>query len=249
MIEARELTKRYGDKTVVDNLTFTVKPGEVTGFLGPNGAGKSTTMRMVVGLDAPTRGSVTVGGRAYARHAAPLHEIGTLLEAKSVHPGRSAFNHLMALAYTHGISRRRVDEVIELAGLTSVAGKRVGAFSLGMGQRLGIASALLGDPAIVAVVAPRLTRRLLDAYAHQVLAPADAPVAEDPRLGTLSDREREVLVAIGHGWTNTEIAERLVLTESTVKKHVGRVLAKIGARDRIQAVIMAYDSGLVRAKS
>ncbi|MFF0084287.1 ABC transporter ATP-binding protein [Streptomyces canus] len=154
MIEARELTKRYGDKTVVDHLSFTVKPGEVTGFLGPNGAGKSTTMRMIVGLDAPTKGSVTVGGRSYASQAAPLHEIGTLLEAKSVHPGRSAFNHLMALAYTHGIPRRRVDEVIELAGLTSVAGKRVGAFSLGMGQRLGIAAALLGDPAIVMLDEP-----------------------------------------------------------------------------------------------
>jgi ABC-2 type transport system ATP-binding protein len=154
MIEARELTKRYGDKTVVDHLSFTVKAGEVTGFLGPNGAGKSTTMRMIVGLDAPTKGSVTVGGRSYARQAAPLHEIGTLLEAKSVHPGRSAFNHLMALAYTHGIPRRRVDEVIELAGLTSVAGKRVGAFSLGMGQRLGIAAALLGDPAVVMLDEP-----------------------------------------------------------------------------------------------
>ncbi|MEV5955409.1 ABC transporter ATP-binding protein [Streptomyces sp. NPDC051987] len=154
MIEARELTKRYGDKTVVDALSFTVKPGEVTGFLGPNGAGKSTTMRMVVGLDAPTRGTVTVNGKSYAKHTAPLHEIGTLLEAKSVHPGRSAFNHLMALAYTHGIPRRRVDEVIELAGLTSVAGKRVGAFSLGMGQRLGIAAALLGDPAIVMLDEP-----------------------------------------------------------------------------------------------
>ncbi|WP_406430335.1 ABC transporter ATP-binding protein [Streptomyces sp. NBC_00631] len=154
MIEARELTKRYGDKTVVDNLSFTVKPGEVTGFLGPNGAGKSTTMRMIVGLDAPTRGSVTVNGRAYAKQKAPLHEIGVLLEAKAVHPGRSAFNHLMALAYTHGIPRRRVDEVIELAGLTSVAGKRVGAFSLGMGQRLGIASALLGDPATIMLDEP-----------------------------------------------------------------------------------------------
>ncbi|WP_234537760.1 ABC transporter ATP-binding protein [Streptomyces shenzhenensis] len=154
MIEARELTKRYGDKTVVDELSFTVKPGEVTGFLGPNGAGKSTTMRMVVGLDTPTRGSVTVNGRSYAEHRAPLHAIGTLLEAKSVHPGRSAFNHLMGLAYTHGIPRRRVEEVIELAGLTSVAGKRVGAFSLGMGQRLGIAAALLGDPAIVMLDEP-----------------------------------------------------------------------------------------------
>ncbi|MEU5041821.1 ABC transporter ATP-binding protein [Streptomyces griseorubiginosus] len=154
MIEARELTKRYGDKTVVDALSFTVKSGEVTGFLGPNGAGKSTTMRMVVGLDAPTKGSVTVNGMSYAKHRAPLHEIGTLLEAKSVHPGRSAFNHLMALAYSHGIPRRRVDEVIELAGLTSVAGKRVGAFSLGMGQRLGIAAALLGDPAIIMLDEP-----------------------------------------------------------------------------------------------
>ncbi|MFF0160401.1 ABC transporter ATP-binding protein [Streptomyces sp. NPDC005263] len=154
MIEVRELTKRYGDKTVVDNLSFTVRPGEVTGFLGPNGAGKSTTMRMIVGLDSPTAGSVTVSGRSYAEQPAPLHEIGALLEAKSVHPGRSAFNHLMGLAYTHGIPRRRVDEVIELAGLTSVAGKRVGAFSLGMGQRLGIASALLGDPAIVMLDEP-----------------------------------------------------------------------------------------------
>ncbi|MGW9137352.1 ATP-binding cassette domain-containing protein [Streptomyces sp. NPDC055681] len=154
MIEAHELTKRYGDKTVVDRLSFIVKPGEVTGFLGPNGAGKSTTMRMIVGLDAPTGGSVTVNGRGYAQHPAPLHEIGTLLDAKSVHPGRSARNHLLALAQTHGIARRRVDEVIELAGLGSVAGKRVGAFSLGMGQRLGIAAALLGDPEIVMLDEP-----------------------------------------------------------------------------------------------
>jgi ABC-2 type transport system ATP-binding protein len=135
-------------------LSFSVKPGEVTGFLGPNGAGKSTTMRMVIGLDSPTGGSVTVNGRSYAQHAAPLHEVGSLLEAKSVHPGRTAFKQLMALAHTHGIARRRVDEVIELAGLTSVAGKRVGAFSLGMGQRLGIASALLADPAIVMLDEP-----------------------------------------------------------------------------------------------
>lgn len=126
----------------------------MTGFLGPNGAGKSTTMRMIIGLDAPTAGSVTVNGRVYVKHPAPLHEIGTLLDAKSVHPGRSARSHLMALAYTHGIARRRVDEVIELAGLTSVAGKRVGAFSLGMGQRLGIAAALLGDPEIVMLDEP-----------------------------------------------------------------------------------------------
>jgi len=154
MIEARQLTKRYGDKTAVDGVDFTVRPGAVTGFLGPNGAGKSTTMRMIIGLDAPTAGTVTVNGRRYAQHAAPLHEVGALLEARSIHPGRSAFNHLMALAYTHGISRARVTEVIEMTGLQSVAGKRAGAFSLGMGQRLGIAAALLGDPQTVMLDEP-----------------------------------------------------------------------------------------------
>ncbi|GHE75555.1 ABC transporter ATP-binding protein [Streptomyces spiralis] len=154
MIEAQQLTKRYGEKTAVDGLDFTVKPGTVTGFLGPNGAGKSTTMRMIVGLDAPTSGSVTVNGQHYARHRAPLQEVGALLEAKSIHPGRSAHNHLRALALTHGIPRRRVDEVVELAGLGSVAKKRAGAFSLGMGQRLGIAAALLGDPQTVMLDEP-----------------------------------------------------------------------------------------------
>ncbi|OKI12721.1 ATP-binding cassette domain-containing protein [Streptomyces sp. CB03911] len=154
MIEAHQLTKRYGEKTAVDRLDFTVKPGSVTGFLGPNGAGKSTTMRMIVGLDAPTAGTVTVNGRRYAEHASPLQEVGALLEAKSIHPGRSAFDHLMAQAYTHGIPRRRVDEVIELTGLRTVAKKRAGAFSLGMGQRLGIAAALLGDPATVMLDEP-----------------------------------------------------------------------------------------------
>jgi len=146
MIEARGLTKRYGDKVAVDNLSFTVRPGVVTGFLGPNGAGKSTTMRMIVGLDRPTQGVVTVNGRPYRDLPAPLREVGALLEAKAAHPGRSAYKHLLALAQTHGIPRTRVDEVIGLVGLTEVAGKRLGGFSLGMGQRLGIASALLGDP-------------------------------------------------------------------------------------------------------
>ncbi|WP_405989643.1 ABC transporter ATP-binding protein [Streptomyces sp. NBC_00986] len=154
MIEAHQLTKRYGEKTAVDRLDFVVRPGTVTGFLGPNGAGKSTTMRMIVGLDAPTGGTVTVNGKPYAEHSAPLQEVGALLEAKSIHPGRSAFDHLMAQAYTHGIPRRRVDEVIELTGLQSVAKKRAGAFSLGMGQRLGIAAALLGDPATVMLDEP-----------------------------------------------------------------------------------------------
>jgi ABC-2 type transport system ATP-binding protein len=154
MIDARQLTKKYGEKTAVDGLDFVVKPGTVTGFLGPNGAGKSTTMRMIVGLDAPTSGSVTVNGSHYARHQAPLQEVGALLEAKSIHPGRSAYNHLRALALTHGIPGRRVDEVIDLAGLGSVAKKRAGAFSLGMGQRLGIAAALLGDPQTVMLDEP-----------------------------------------------------------------------------------------------
>jgi len=154
MIDVLELTKRYGDRTAVDRLSFTAKPGHVTGFLGPNGAGKSTTMRVIIGLDAPTSGTVTVGGRRYAEHTAPLQVVGALLEARSVHPGRTAFAHLMALARTHGIPRSRVDEVIELAGLGSVAHKRAGSFSLGMGQRLGIAAALLGDPEIVMLDEP-----------------------------------------------------------------------------------------------
>ncbi|NEB90173.1 ABC transporter ATP-binding protein [Streptomyces bauhiniae] len=154
MIEARQLTKRYGEKTAVDGLDFVVKPGTVTGFLGPNGAGKSTTMRMIVGLDAPTSGTVTVNGRRYEQHRAPLQEVGTLLEARSIHPGRSAYQHLRALALTHGIPRRRVEEVIGITGLASVAGKRAGAFSLGMGQRLGIAAALLGDPRTVMLDEP-----------------------------------------------------------------------------------------------
>ena len=154
MIEAHGLTKRYGDKLAVDDLTFTVRPGVVTGFLGPNGAGKSTTMRMILGLDTPTRGSVTVNGRPYREHAAPLHEVGALLDARSVHPGRSACNHLLALAQTSGIPRSRVDEVVEAVGLAGVAGKRAGGFSLGMGQRLGIAAALLGDPRTVILDEP-----------------------------------------------------------------------------------------------
>src|SRR5689334_7175924 len=146
MIEARSLTKVYGGTVAVDGIDFQVKPGLVTGFLGPNGAGKSTTMRMILGLDLPTSGTVTVGGRSYQGRVWPLHEVGALLDARAVHPGRSAYNHLHSLAAANGIARSRVDEVLELVGLTSVAGKRAGGFSLGMGQRLGIAAALLGDP-------------------------------------------------------------------------------------------------------
>ncbi|MGH7903019.1 MAG: ABC transporter ATP-binding protein [Candidatus Dormibacteraceae bacterium] len=149
MIEARGLTKHYGSTLAVDNLSFEVQPGRVTGFLGPNGAGKSTTMRMILGLDSPDQGAVLINGRPYGSHWTPLFDIGALLDAQAIHGGRSAYNHLLALAQSNGIPKGRVDEVLELVGLTSVAGKRVGGFSLGMSQRLGIAGALLGDPGIL----------------------------------------------------------------------------------------------------
>ncbi len=146
MIEIQGLTKRYGATTAVDDITATIRPGIVTGFLGPNGAGKSTTMRTIIGLDRPSAGTVTVNGKRYAEHRDPMHEVGALLDAKAIHTGRTAYNHLLAMAATHGIGKARVHEVIAMTGLESVAKKRVGGFSLGMGQRLGIAAALLGDP-------------------------------------------------------------------------------------------------------
>jgi len=154
MIVVDNLTKRYGAKTAVDGLTVAVEPGMVTGFLGPNGSGKSTTMRLILGLHAPTNGSATVNGRRYAAHRAPLREVGVLLEARAVHPGRSAYDHLLAQAQTEGIPRARVNELVEFVGLQGVARKRVGQFSLGMGQRLGVASALLGDPATLILDEP-----------------------------------------------------------------------------------------------
>ena len=149
MIEARSLTKRYGDKVAVDDLSFSVEPGKITGFLGPNGAGKTTTMRLILGLDRPTKGTVTVHGKDFRRLAQPMREVGALLDAKAVHGGRSAYNHLLCLAQTNNLPARRVGEVLDLVGLNEVARKRSGGFSLGMGQRLGIAGALLGDPAIL----------------------------------------------------------------------------------------------------
>jgi len=154
MIEVENLSKRYGDKLAVDRLSFSVPAGTVTGFLGPNGAGKSTTMRMIAALDEPTTGRVLVNGKDYRAATAPMAELGILLEAKAVHTGRSARNHLLALAQTNGVPRRRVSELIEMVGLADVAAKRVGGFSLGMGQRLGIASALLGDPRVVILDEP-----------------------------------------------------------------------------------------------
>jgi ABC-2 type transport system ATP-binding protein len=149
MIEVEGLTKRYGATVAVDDLSFTVPRGQVTGFLGPNGSGKSTTMRIILGLDAPSDGRVTVNGQPYTAYRRPLFEVGALLEARAAHGGRSAYNHLLCLALSNGISRSRVGEVLDLVGLQSVAGKRIGGFSLGMGQRLGIAAALLGDPQVL----------------------------------------------------------------------------------------------------
>ena len=154
MIEARGLTKRYGDRIAVDDISFTVRPGAVTGFLGPNGAGKSTTMRMILGLARPTAGTVTIDGRRFVDGPSPLTQAGAMLDAKAFHPGRSAYHHLAALAATHGVPKQRILDVIELTGLSEVAGRRVGGFSLGMGQRLGIAAALLGDPQVLILDEP-----------------------------------------------------------------------------------------------
>ena len=203
MIEIEHLTKRYGKKTAVDELSFTVKPGAVTGFLGPNGAGKSTTMRAIVGLDAPTSGTVRVNGQRYDRFRSPLTEVGALLEAKSVHAGRSAYKHLLALARTHRIPKRRVAEVIDTVGLSDVAGKRVGGFSLGMGQRLGIAAALLGDPAVLILDEPvngldpdgvRWIRRLL-----KRLASEGRTVFLSSHLMSELSQTAEHLIVIGQG--------------------------------------------------
>lgn len=154
MIEAETLSKRYGPRLAVDRLSFQVRPGRVTGFLGPNGAGKSTTIRMILGLDAPSGGKVTVNSVPYARLRAPLREVGSLLDARAVHGGRAAHAHLLFLAQSNGLPRSRVDEVLEMVGLTSVAGRRAKGFSLGMAQRLGIASALIGDPGILLLDEP-----------------------------------------------------------------------------------------------
>jgi ABC-2 type transport system ATP-binding protein len=203
VIVAEGLTKDYGDKRAVDSLTFSVEPGVVTGFLGPNGSGKSTTMRLILGLDLPTAGDVTVNGSHYRDLAAPLHEVGALLEARSVHTGRSAANHLLALAQTHGIPKSRVGEMIDLVGLHDVADKRAGKFSLGMGQRLGIAAALLGDPQTVMLDEPvngldpegiRWVRNLL-----QGLAAEGRTVFVSSHLMSEMEETADHLVVIGRG--------------------------------------------------
>src|ERR1700684_3554491 len=227
MIDVRGVTKRYGEKLAVDDLTFEVQPGIVTGFLGPNGAGKSTTMRLILGLDAPTSGKVTINGRSYRELSAPLHEIGAMLEAHAIHTGRSAYNHLLALAQTHGIGRGRVQEVIELVGLGEVARKRVGSFSLGMGQRLGVAAALLGDPATVILDEPangldpegiRWIRNLLKRPASE-----GRTVFLSSHLMSEMSQTAEHLIVIGRG--------RLI-ADSSVEEFVARASADAPVRVR-----------------
>jgi ABC-2 type transport system ATP-binding protein len=227
VIEAHGLTKRYGDKVAVDDLSFVVKPGIVTGFLGPNGAGKSTTMRLILGLDRPTSGSVTVNGKPYRDHAAPLHEVGALLEARAVHTGRSARNHLRALAQTSGIPTSRVDELIDVVGLHDVARKRVKGFSLGMGQRLGIATALLGDPSTL----------LLD-------EPVNGLDPEGIRW------IRELLRERAAGGRTVLVSSHLMSEMSQTADHLivvgrGRLIADIGVRE----FIAAASRNLVRVRT
>jgi ABC-2 type transport system ATP-binding protein len=203
MIEIQGLTKRYGRVTAVDDLTFSVRPGIVTGFLGPNGAGKSTTMRIILGLDRPTSGRVTVNGGRFADSRAPMRELGGMLDARAVHPGRSAFHHLLALAQTNGIRRARVDEVIDAVGLRDAARRRAGKFSLGMSQRLGIAAALLGDPQTVILDEPvngldvegiRWIRRLLRGMAAE-----GRTVLVSSHLMSEMEQTAEHLIVIGRG--------------------------------------------------
>jgi ABC-2 type transport system ATP-binding protein len=255
MIEVQHLTKRYGAKTAVDDLSFIVRPGIVTGFLGPNGAGKSTTMRMILGLDAPTAGTATVNGLPLTEHAAPLATIGSLLDAKAVHPKRSARNHLRALAATNGIGDQRVDEVLELVGLTEVASGGSGGFSLGMGQRLGIAAALLGDPAVVMLDEPvngldpegiLWIRNLL-----QFLAREGRTVFVSSHLMSEMELMAEHFVIIGQGRLIADVsaadlrskaaeqrvavrADRLDLIERAVLEHGGTIASR--SADEIEVI-------------
>ncbi|HEV7145476.1 MAG TPA: ATP-binding cassette domain-containing protein [Pedococcus sp.] len=242
MIEIRHLSKRYGDVLAVDDISFDVPPGMVTGFLGPNGAGKSTTMRAIVGLDRPTGGSVRVNGRSYAGYRAPLTEVGSLLEAKAVHPGRSAYNHLLFLARSNGIGRARVSEVIEQVGLGAVARKRAGTFSLGMGQRLGIAAALLGDPGTMIFDEPVngldpegiiWVRNLLKGYAAQGRA---VLVSSHLMAEMALTANRLVIIGRGRLIADTSVEEFIraasgeeVLVRSSDQPGLAAALAALGA--------------------
>jgi ABC-2 type transport system ATP-binding protein len=241
MIEVENLSKRYGDKLAVDAVSFVVRPGMVTGFLGPNGAGKSTTMRMIAGLDKPTAGHVVVNDRRYRSCRAPMAELGVLLEAKAVHTGRSARNHLLALAQTNGIGRQRVDEVIDLVGLRSVAGTRVGGFSLGMGQRLGVASALLGNPQTVVLDEPangldpegvlwmRTMLKSLATDGHTVFVSSHL-MSEMAQTATR-------LVVIGRG----KLMADTTVTEFVARASTSTVIVRTPEADRLRELLLAPD--------
>jgi len=247
VIEVSGVSKRYGERLAVDDLSFSVQPGVVTGFLGPNGAGKSTTMRLILGLDAPSSGSALVNGKRYQDLQAPLREVGAMLEARAIHTGRSGYNHLLALAQTHGIPRSRVDEVINMVGLESVARKRVGSFSLGMGQRLGVAAALLGDPATVILDEPangldpegiRWIRNLLKSLAGE-----GKTVFLSSHLMSEMEQTAEHLIVIGKGRliANTSVEEFVAQASSGAPVRVrtpdsaALTAALIGAGARVSA--------------
>jgi ABC-2 type transport system ATP-binding protein len=240
MIEIESLTKVYGHRTAVDHLTVTVRPGMVTGFLGPNGAGKSTTMRLVLGLDHPTSGQARINGRRYGEHRAPLREVGALLEARAFHPGRSGYHHLLALAASNGIGRGRVREVIDMVGLDEVARRRTRGFSLGMGQRLGIAAALLGDPAVIILDEPvngldpdgiRWIRSLL-----RGLAGEGRTVLVSSHLMSEMALTADHLVIVGRGRLLADVGmEQMTATSSLVRvrtPHAERLRALLTVRPR-----------------
>jgi ABC-2 type transport system ATP-binding protein len=231
MIELRNLTKRYGETLAVDDLSFTIAPGRVTGFLGPNGSGKSTTMRMILGLDKPSSGEVTVNGRAYGKIPAPMHEIGALLDPKAIQGGRTAYDHLRWIARAGGFPRTRVDAALDLVGLTDVARRKAGGFSLGMAQRLGIATALLGDPRILLFDEPvngldpegiRWIRGLL-----QYLAAEGRTIFVSSHLMSEMEETADHIIVIGRGRliADTSIAE---FTQQSASSHV-RVVSPRGA--------------------
>lgn len=249
MIELRNLTKRYGDALAVDGLSFTIAPGRVTGFLGPNGAGKSTTMRMILGLDAPTSGEVTVNGRAYRDIPAPMREIGALLDPKAFHAGRTAYNHLRWIAEAGAIPRKRVDEVLELVGLSDVARRKAGGFSLGMAQRLGIATALLGDPRTLLFDEPvngldpegiRWIRSLL-----QYLASEGRTVFVSSHLMSEMEETAEHVIVIGRGRliADTSVAEFTRHSSSSHVRVVAPRAAELATLLQAAGAVVSTDDG------
>src|SRR6266536_3014864 len=237
MIEVDQLSKRFGPVTAVDGLSFAVRPGQVTGFLGPNGAGKSTTMRLILGLDHPNTGTATIDGKRYRDLVEPLRVVGALLEANAVHTGRSAYNHLLVLAQTQGLPRKRVDEVIDLVGLRDVANKRVGGFSLGMGQRLGLAAALLGDPRVLVLDGIVWVRNLM-----KYLAGQGRTVFVSSHLMNEMAVTAEHLIVIGRGRLIADCATDEFIARSSERS----VLVKSPDAARLTELITA-EGGLVKA--